>query len=440
MRLLNRFFIFAAAVVALLPFALAVLSPVGAQAAVDADALFPTVTVADEEPTAGRADDGETFSSGGILFRSAATVELNEPVSADVVAAAETVVVNAQIAGDLFVAANRVVINDGVSGSLRIAANEVVINRSVGRNALVFGNRIELGPKATIAGDASFFGSQIYQQGTIERSAAFYGDAISIDGTIGGELTAEGSRVAINAGANLKSPAEVTSTNPVDVDPSALGTERITFSDSPRHEDDDDDGDGGMAWAKQFAGPGWVRGLFGWLFVYVALSLVGILVWFFPQWFVRSADTMVKEAGMSWLLGILFLVAIPVVAILLTITLVGLPLAVALWLVYWVGLGIGGMVAGVMIGLHIFPEEKLPNPKQRALAAFLSGFFIISLAWLIPFLGWLLALALIVWGAGAVLVMLASNRAKKPAVAAKVAPTKKSPRRSPAKPRPAKKK
>jgi hypothetical protein len=145
-----------------------------------------------------------------------------------------------------------------------------------------------------------------------------------------------------------------------------------------------------------------------WLAVSVSVLILGLLIlWVAP----RGADavttvwTTATGPSVGW--GLILLVGLPLLAVLLLITLVGIPFGVglllALLLIYSVGYAVGALVVG----------RWIVKPPRSRMAAFLVGFGILRLLALIPFVAGLVGAAAAVIGLGALAV--AVWRARRPA-------------------------
>ena len=116
--------------------------------------------------------------------------------------------------------------------------------------------------------------------------------------------------------------------------------------------------------------------------------------------------TMVKEPGRMGIIGVGGFLIARLALIGLTLTLIGIPLAlaggVALWLAVQVGLASGAAVIGAVL-----PIERLRHHPVPQLAA---GVLTLYIASLVPFAGGLLVAAIAVVGLGAVIITLHNHR------------------------------
>ena len=117
---------------------------------------------------------------------------------------------------------------------------------------------------------------------------------------------------------------------------------------------------------------------------------------------VRAAEALIThQPGETILFGLVGLVAIPLVAILTMITVIGAPLGLAVLFMVWPAAAFGGyLVAGIWIGEWLLYRGAAARPKRPYLAAVL-GLVILQVISFIPFVGAIASL----FGFGAVLLL-----------------------------------
>jgi hypothetical protein len=147
--------------------------------------------------------------------------------------------------------------------------------------------------------------------------------------------------------------------------------------------------------------------LFGCLFLsLLALNLIGLYV--APTLFSRVAETLRTRPLRSLLAGVVVLIAIPIVIAILLITLIGIPLAVVLTAAYVIALVLSGAFVSYRIGLWVF--DRLHRTGVSRWSAMIVGALLVSLGVSLPMVGWLVALAVVLTGAGALAVDWSDRR------------------------------
>ena len=147
-----------------------------------------------------------------------------------------------------------------------------------------------------------------------------------------------------------------------------------------------------------------------WIAVTVSALVLGLLLlWLAP----RALDAAFAAASTSlgpvigW--GLLLFFGLPILAVIALVTLVGIPLGVALLLallpLYAVGYTTGAWLLG----------RRLVGPPRARILAFLAGLGILRVLAIIPILGGIIGFAAVVLGLGALLVAIWRARREHPA-------------------------
>ncbi|MDE9449746.1 hypothetical protein J3R80_04590 [Aliiroseovarius sp. Z3] len=298
------------------------------------------------------------------------SVSISGPVGNSLYAAGMNVNVSGGVGGDAHLMGDTVLVNDNVGGDLRAAAQRIEINGAVGDSALVAAENILL--TGVIAGDASLAVDNIS-----------FGDAARIDGTL-----------------YLYSDDP----NGIEIPESVVPEDRIE-----RHNVDDfdasADGDGGATLDR--SGSSWTAWLGGKITAILVLTAMVTLIAALAPTFLlalrlRTLETPARALWMGFLTisalaGSLFLFAMTGFGILL------IPVSIVLAVL----LGFAGYVVGTYIlGVGVLGATNRPLPEtlsERAIAALVGAVAITILA-MIPFIGWIVTLAVAVTGAGALVI------------------------------------
>ncbi|HKG38829.1 MAG TPA: polymer-forming cytoskeletal protein [Conexibacter sp.] len=156
-------------------------------------------------------------------------------------------------------------------------------------------------------------------------------------------------------------------------------------------------------WADTLSSPGW--GLAGplvwWLAVTVSTLLIGVLLLLLAPRMLAAAERSAREhlwPAVGW--GVLVAIALPLIAILALVTLVGIPLGVALLLSLVPLMLIAYVTSAWILGRRIL------KPGASPWLALLVGWGVLRLLALIPVVGFLVGLVATVVGLGALVVAL----------------------------------
>lgn len=288
---------------------------------------------------------------------------------------AGTIIVRGTVTGDVETAAGTVHVTEAgeVGGNIEAAAGTVRIDGTVGGNVSVAGGTVEIGETAQIGGN-------------LEAGAGFLAIHGTVDGTVraGAEEFVLGPTASV--GGDVRYDAATFTRDPeATVGGSVVQDESIGDSAGP---------DSG-----EFALPSWIGVVYGLL---ANLLLGAILLAAFPSFSARVAGHVAERPAKSGGVGLLTLVAVPVVLVVLLFTIVGIPLslvgAVSFGVAVWVAVVYGQFAAGSW-ALSLADREN----RWLALVVGLVGFALLGV---IPVLGSLLELVAFLLGLGALALAL----------------------------------
>lgn len=103
--------------------------------------------------------------------------------------------------------------------------------------------------------------------------------------------------------------------------------------------------------------------------------------------------------------GLAALIMTPVVAVMLMVTIVGIPLAAVIMLLWTVGLFVSFAYSGYSLGAWLV-ERTMWKPRWPRALALLIGLVMLSILMLIPIIGGLFGFLTLIWGLGGVVLML----------------------------------
>lgn len=316
---------------------------------------------ADVVASAAQDADGPQFATG-------AFVDVSGEVDGDVYAAGQSVTVSGDVTGDVIAAAQTITITGTVDGNVRLAAQDVTITGDVSRSATIFAATITVEDTGTIDSDLVGAAGRIQISGEVGRDVFVSVDRLSVDGTVGGDLT-------------------YASENDARIGDGAVGgaVDRLEPPRTPRAEV--------SPWAVLV---GWFLGA---LYALVALSLVTLFAGLlFPRWLDRVTDHLVPSPWKALLVGFVASIAVPPALLLLGITIVGAPLALAGALV-WIVM----VLATFVFSAHYLGRLVLRGSRHPLVTSLVGGVILI-VALQIPWLNILVWLAMVFFGLGAQLL------------------------------------
>ena len=144
----------------------------------------------------------------------------------------------------------------------------------------------------------------------------------------------------------------------------------------------------------------------GTIFAFGSALLLGMLLLFFLQEkTIEAADRLMEKPLQVLLLGVLALIVIPIIAIILLFTIVGIPISIMIIVAFIALLYFGKILLALGAGRKIFP-----NNIHFAL---LAGLILYYLLKFLPGIGFLLAVAGAVLGLGTIVLGFMPKKGKK---------------------------
>jgi cytoskeletal protein CcmA (bactofilin family) len=357
------------------------------------------------------------------------------PVTGDSVLVGGKIEVRAAVSGNLVATGGKVDILSSIGRDLFAAGGKVTLAGPVAGDARILSGKVEITPEGKIQGNASIAGNSIQVHGPVGGRLELGGDDVLIDSSISGDVDAAGKHVELGPNARIAgrlryaSPLELVRDPAAQVQGSIEHTARSnvrwthgSWSDhKDRQDDQDDDSWEAQGWPFQgtpLAGPqwrGWLRGPFhhygtgflGGLAVLTAL-IIGALL---PGLSQRLAATVSTQWGWSVCVGLLALVLTPIAAVILCITIIGIPVAAVLILALLLLMFLGYAASGVAFGelaLYRLAPARYNETALRIIAGVLA-MIVVVLAARAPFIGGLVSIIATLTGIGALLMQMRRN-------------------------------
>lgn len=327
---------------------------------------------------------------GSDTFVAGDSVRVSQPVTGDLIAAGGELLLAGPVAGDQVAFGGKLRFDGTVSQDLYAGGGQVALEGNVARNARVAGGEVSLGPRARVAGNASFAGGDIKVLGAIGGYLQAAGGRVLIDGRVDGDVEAATGALELGPNARIGGRLRYRGGTLLVQHAAAQVQGGIERLEMPMRDV-----------AERSPAPAvfgvWTLGL---------MVMAAVLVFALPGFFGRVAQAARTRLGWSLLWGFLALAAIPLATVILLATVIGIPLALVVLLGYVVLLLVGYVAAGIALGEATLARWWAPRAAHRGWRALFAalGVLVIGLVALIPWLGVLVALVALLAGMGALLL------------------------------------
>ena len=351
-----------------------------------------------------RASDTVTVSSGEKvdedLYLAGRTLGINATVNADVFAAGQTVTIGGAVANGVTVAGQTVIINANVGHGVRVGGQTVNIGGAIGRDLLAAGNDLVISDTAVIAGDLAFGANTALIRGKVDGNVIGGAEKLVIEGQIGGDVNVQVGTLELTPGATIAGNLTYTGRTEATI---PAGTVKGTVAFTERVDDETkaevSKGLGALAPLALFAGLTWK------VIAYLMAFITGmVLILLARKRMAGSASAIRTDTGPVAGWGALALLATPVAAVVLCVTVVGLPLGIIALVLWGVLLYLCQLPIGLLLGHLILGRNKPLESKGFMIGSLALGLLILSLLRAIPVIGFFISFATALFGFGAFVV------------------------------------
>lgn len=330
----------------------------------------------------------------GDYFSAGEKVTLSGTVNGDAYVAGGNVLVDGTINGDLIAAGGNVIIRGTVMDDIRVAGGNVTVSSQVGKNLTVLGGSVTISENSEIAGSLVAGVGNLQILAPITRGMTIGAGTVLIGNSVGGDITAGVGEMSFSQDASVAGNLEYWSEFDAEIPQGASISGSITKHAPPQ----------GTTKAAESA----VKGVFEAISIGVtlasflsALVLGLLLIKFAPRYIENVSDNVLNAPARSLLYGLIFLVVVPVLAFFLFITLLFIPLSIVIMILYFLAMYVSKIFVAYALGRKV--AEAL-NVKWAKGLVYLAGLVIFYLVTAIPVIGWIISLAALLLGLGALII------------------------------------
>jgi hypothetical protein len=341
-----------------------------------------------EEEGTVRVDEGETVDD--TMFLGGNTAIMAGVIDGDLFAGAEQVEITGTVHGNVYAAGESVRVAGTVDGNVHAAGENVEVSTKVGGSGFIAGQRVTLTEAGHLARGAFMAGESVQSRGKVGRDLFFAADEMTLDGMIERNVRGYGTQVAVGSTTSIGGDMHVTVP---DDDAVEIREGANIVGDTVVNIDEEHD-------HRPFMTAGFYLGLIA---KALAMLLIGwLIVTIFPR--LRptepeSSGEVLRDMGV----GFLALVAMPAAMILLLVTIIGIPIAIVLGMLYALLIFLSTLVVADFAGQRLpFGADTGTGAVLRICVALLVILFITA----IPFVGGGLSFLITIFGMGVLLMHL----------------------------------
>lgn len=333
-------------------------------------------------------------TKNGSYYAAAQTVTIDGTVNGDVYCAGQDIMINGTVNGDVLCAGQQVAISGMVTGDVRTAGQMVDISGTIGGTVSSFSQQTTIAEEAIVKGSLNGGSQRVVIKGVVEKDVVISAQELAINGQVKGDVTAEAEKLTLTNSPSILGNLAYAGSRESSVDKSKVsGTTSFT-----QRDDADKNARMGMHAFASFA--------LMMLIACVASAVLLVLV--APRYYERSFALVNKKFAHVLAAGFTVLIAVPIVAIIMMMSVILLPLGIALLSAAVVVHILAFSFVAYYVGRWVFV-----NAIRHSVLVMFAGAIIVAILMMIPLVGFLTLVAVHVIGTGG-LVMTAIDGYKRP--------------------------
>jgi hypothetical protein len=349
---------------------------------------------------------GAVWANNQDQYIAGGSVRVDKPVAGDLIAAGGNVDVEAAVDGDVVMAGGNLRVSAAVGQSLHAVGGRLLLEGAVGRNLRVAAGQVDVSAKASVGRNLTVGGGQVSVRGPVKGSVMVGGGSVTIDSVVDGDVSSTAGRLTLGPNARIGGALRYRSKEDLTRDPAAQVAgvvERLPVpgrsesgrsASGPRSGWDDNHHERMERWG----------GGIGWFWAIGLMALAAVLVSAWPAATQRMATTWRQRWGGSVLWGFVVVVCLPVAAVLMMVTIIGMPIALLTVLLFFALLLLGYAASGIALGEWALVRWRSPNAQQTGWRMASAALALLALALLsaLPWVGWWVAVLAMLAGVGAI--------------------------------------
>jgi len=337
---------------------------------------------------------GETYllESGTLLeddlYFVGNTLTLRGTTTGDVLSAGSNAILEGVVEGDVLVASGRMNIGGVTRGDVRVAGGNVAVTGEVFEDVVVLAGNVLIVEGAHIHGDLLVYGDTLEVLGTIDGVVEAHVRSAEIKGRVG-----HGATLFIRESFSVRDDAVIGGDLIYSAPRKAFVSETVSIS-----------GDTTFTPREDGSPPGAIDGMRIMFGICVYAFGAYLLAWLFPRHTGIVVERAFRESGWLTLKGFILILALPLFALALCVTILGILPGVMLLLGGLATLALSTAFAGVFAGAMLAGWLKRGHERLYPAWASLGGVTLGVMA-IVPVIGWLVRALLVCLAFGTLCIL-----------------------------------
>jgi len=340
------------------------------------------------------------------LLVTCSRARIDGTVEGDLYLFAQSADISGHIKGDVILFVQSARVTGQVDGNIRAATNNLTITGTVARNVLSLNEVLNLDSAGKVDGSLTSTGESVGIDGKVGRDLLVFGDHTTISGSVGGGVRVKGNNLSIVSTAEVAGPIHYEGENPATVSSGAKLASPVEYTKRVRK--------------SEYTQGHYYLWRVIWTAAFVLLGMVLILL--LPK-FAEEAVRAGERVGAPLGLGLLVVPAVPIACLIACITVVGIPLGVLTFGLWFLGLFTAEIVVGAVVGNWILGRAA---DTWGLIGRMVMGFVLVRIVYTplehVHVIGFLVGLGILMWGMGAMSLAVYNRLQPKVAMVGAVQP------------------
>jgi len=322
-------------------------------------------------------------------------------VHGDVFAGGQTVSIGGTIDGGATVGGQTVTLGGSITRSVRVGASTVNATGDIEGDLLAGCGTLTVADSARVGDDLLFGAQQVYVRGEVEGDVKGGAETLVIAGHVGGDVQVEVGTLEVRPGAVIEGNLSYAAGTEADI-PAGTVKGSVAFTERIEEEDTKEVREGLGALGPLF----FLAGITWKIAAYLMALVAGIvLILLLPGRMAGASDSIRTHTGASAGWGAIALFVTPLAAIVVCITVVGLPVGLIALVLWGALLYLSHLPVSMFIGHLILGHSKPLVGRGFMIGCLALGLLLFTLLTAIPLVGGLIWLASALFGMGAFVVV-----------------------------------
>jgi hypothetical protein len=337
------------------------------------------------------------LSFGGDQYVAGQVASVSAPVDRDAFAAGYDVRLGAPVAGDAHIAGFNVSTDAPVAGDLYAAGSSVNVTNTVGGDVTAFGNTVAVRPDASVAGNTRLAGASVTLSAPISGSALITAQTLTLDAPVTGDLNFFGENIIFGPAAKVTGKVIIQAPKEIAVPATVAEAGRVTFTQLVNPDYAGEAGKTAEQVVKSVWPFVWATGAW-WL----VLCVVGLLFITLGSRMTGALETASERRPLrTFGLGILGFAATIGLVPVFALTMIGIFLLPFVLLFVVLACALAYLFGTYLLGLRVAKAMITVDSNLKRVGVLVASVVLAGLIGMIPFAGWLMTLALVAFGFGA---------------------------------------